>query len=147
MTLGLDDLPACTGKARIIMRKFRPRHSLTLFTVASIAMLAACGPAAVEGNQEADRNGVEANVAKPAADNAQDAVGLAQYREDSLRGCIGGGRDRAGPNVPVERHCACAVDRVMEGRTMAELEAEEVSGEYAGRFTAAMRQCIAEIPD
>ena len=128
------------------MREFRPRLFLTLFTVASIAMLAACGPTAVEGNQAADRNGAAANVAKPTADTAQDAVGLAQDREDSLRGCIGGGRERAGPNVPVEQHCACAVDRVMEGRSMAELEAEEASGEYATRFTAAMRQCIAEIP-
>ena len=129
------------------MSEFRPRLFLAIFTVASVAMLAACGPTAVEGNQEADGNGTAANVAKPAADAAQDPAGLAQYREDALRGCIGGGRDRAGPDVPVERHCACAVDRVMEGRTMAELEAEEVSGEYAGRFTAAMRQCIAEIPD
>ena len=128
------------------MREFRPRLLLTLFTVASIAMLAACGPAAVEGNQAADRNGAAANVAKPAAEAASDPARLAEYREDSLRGCIGGGRDRAGPNVPVEQHCACAVDRVMEGRSMAELEAEEASGEYAPRFTTAMRQCIAEIP-
>ena len=128
------------------MRDLCPRPFLTLFIVASIAVLAACGPPAVEGNQEAEASGTAANVAKPAADASQDRAGLAQYREDALRGCIGGGRDKAGPDVPVEQHCACAVDRVMEGRSLAELEAEELSGEYAGRFTAAMRQCIAEIP-
>jgi len=109
-------------------------------------MLAACGPTDVEGNQQAAGNAIEANGTKPAEEASPDPAGLAQYREDVLRGCIGGGRDEAGADVPVERHCACAVDRVMEGRTMAELEAEEVSGEYAPRFTAAMRQCIAEIP-
>ena len=128
------------------MREFRSRLFLTLLAVASIALLAACGPTGVEANQEAGGNGVAANGAKPAADAAQDRTRLAEYRDDALRGCIGGGRERAGPNVPVERHCACAVDRVMEGRTLAELEAEEASGEYAARFTAAMRQCIAEIP-
>ena len=128
------------------MSIFRPRAFSAAFTLASIAVLAACGPAAVEGNQAADNNGLEANAAKPAGAGSQDPAGLARYREDVLRGCIGGGRDNAGPNVPVERQCACAVDRVMEGRSLAELEAEEVSGEHAERFTAALRQCIAEIP-
>ena len=128
------------------MREFRPRSFLAVFLVAWVAALVACGPAAVESNQEVDKSGLEANVAKPAAADSQVPARLAQYREDVLRGCIGGGRDNAGPDVPVERHCACAVDRVMEGRSLAELEAEEVSGEHAERFTAALRQCIAEIP-
>ena len=122
------------------------RASLSTLTLAWIAALAACGPAAVDGNQEADRNGSEANAAKPASTAAPDPAGLARYREDVLRGCIGGGRDNARANVPVERHCACAVDRVMAGRSLAELEADESSGEHAERFTAALRQCIAEIP-
>ena len=128
------------------MSEFRSGSFLTAFTVAWVATLAACGPAAVESNRAAGTNGLEANGAKPAAAASQDQAGLARYREDVLRGCIGGGRDNAGPNVPVERQCACAVDRVMEGRSLAELEAEDVSGEHAERFTAALRQCIAEIP-
>jgi hypothetical protein len=71
--------------------------------------------------------------------------GLAEWRADVLRGCIGGGRDAAGPGVPVERHCACAVERVSAGRTLAALEAEERSGDYQPRFTALLRQCIREI--
>ena len=128
------------------MREFRPRSFLAVFTMTWVAALVACGPAAVESNQQVDKSGLEANVARPAGTASQDPAELAQFREDVLRGCIGGGRDNAGPNVPVERHCACAVDRVMEGRSLAELEAEEMSGEHAERFTAALRQCIAEIP-
>jgi hypothetical protein len=75
--------------------------------------------------------------------------GLAAWRRDVVRGCIGGGRERVrDPNVPVERHCACAADRVMAGRTLAQLEADERSGAHASIFTAALRRCIAEIsPD
>ena len=108
----------------------------TLIAALICASLVACGPRPA---------GNEANVAAPAA--AADA-GLAQWREDVLRGCIGGGRDAAGPGVPVERHCACAVERVSAGRTLAALEAEERSGDYRPRFTALLRQCIREIsPD
>jgi hypothetical protein len=75
--------------------------------------------------------------------------GLALWRQDVLRGCVGGGRERVrDPNVPVERHCACAADRVMAGKTLAQLEADERSGDHAAIFTAALRRCIAEIsPD
>ena len=75
--------------------------------------------------------------------------GLAQWREDVLRGCIGGARDRVRDfTVPVERHCACAADRVMDGKTLAQLEADERGGAHDALFTAALRQCIAEIsPD
>ncbi len=116
----------------------RKTIALMLLTLAT-----ACGPtAAPEAN--------ETNAAKPAAAGTgalSEQQQLAQRREDALRGCIGGGRDVAGPTVPVEAHCTCAVDRLMEGRSHAELEAEEMSGEYATRFSAAMRQCRREIGD
>src|SRR4030095_4807918 len=64
------------------MRELRPRPFLTLFTLAAIAALAACGPAAVESNQTTDGNGVAANVAKPTAEASADPAGLARYRED-----------------------------------------------------------------
>lgn len=100
--------------------------------------LAACGPKAADG---------AGNAAKPAAATSPtDAVALAQWREDSLRGCIGGARDRVSdPAVPVERHCACAVDREMAGKSMAELEEAERSGAHETLFPAMLRQCIAEI--
>jgi hypothetical protein len=104
----------------------------------AIAALLLLGVAACDRGTAADE------AAAPAAADA----GLAQWRADVLRGCIGGGRDAAGPGVPVERHCACAVDRVMAGRTLAQLEAAERSGEHEQRFTALLRQCIREIsPD
>jgi hypothetical protein len=70
---------------------------------------------------------------------------LAQLRAEWLPACIGGGRDAAPPGTPVERHCECAIDRTMAGRTLAELEAERRSGEYGARFQANMRACIREI--
>jgi hypothetical protein len=109
-----------------------------------LMLAAGCGPAAAPGANES-------NAAKPAASAVTGALSeaqqLAQRREDALRGCIGGGRDAAGPNVPVEAHCTCAIDRLMEGRSHADLEAEERTGEYATRFSAAMRQCRREIGD
>lgn len=110
----------------------------TLLSALLLAALAACGQAPDPATNNAATVNAAAAPALPA--------GLAQWREDVLRGCIGGGRESAGPNVPVEAHCACAVDRNMAGRSLAELEAEERSGEHAERFTAALRQCIAEIP-
>jgi len=84
-----------------------------------------------------------------AAGDAPADSGLARWREDVVRGCIGGARDSVrDPNVPIDRHCACAADKVMAGKTLAELEADERSGTHDAIFTAALRQCIAEIsPD
>jgi hypothetical protein len=112
--------------------------------IALALLLAAALPAC--GSKPADPG----NAAKPAAVAAtatpSDATALAQWREDSLRGCIGGARDRVGdPAVPVERHCACAVDREMAGKSMAELEEAERSGAHETLFPALLRQCIAEI--
>lgn len=108
-----------------------------LLSALSFAALAACG-------QASDSGANDAGAHIPAAPALQ--AELAQWREDVLRGCIGGGREQAGPNVPVDAHCTCAVDRYMAGKTLAELEAAELSGEHAERFTASLRQCIAEIP-
>ncbi len=121
--------PVADRKARIMR---------TLIAAVPLLALSACGQAPDPGANGA----VAANTAAAPAGDA----GLAQWREDALRGCIGGGRERAAPNVPVEAHCACAVDREMAGKTLAELEAAERSGEYAPLFTAALRRCIAEIP-
>lgn len=105
-------------------------------------LLAACGP-----QPAATPAGNETNSAAPAATAGASGEqrGLAERREDYLRGCIGGGRDVAGPNVPVEAHCTCAIDRLMEGRTVAELDAQSGTEEYADRFRSTMRQCQQEI--
>jgi hypothetical protein len=93
----------------------------------------------------------EANNALPnAPDNlitppANEAQALSQWREDVVRGCVGGARESVGPEVPVEQHCACAADREMAGKTLAQLEAAEMSGDHGPVFQAALRACIAEI--
>lgn len=103
----------------------------------------ACGPAA---EPAANNAAAPASAADPRNRGADQE--LAEWREDMLRGCIGGGRDRAGPNVPVEQHCGCAVERVVADRTVAQLRNDELTGEHEARFRTALRACIAEIsPD
>lgn len=122
------------------------RRTLSLILLAA---LAGCGaPAQPEGNGAKPAASVEPRAgAAPAGPTTagNEAARLAEYREDSLRGCIGGAREAAPPGTPVERHCACAVERVMAGRTRAQLNAEERSGEYEPRFQGALRACIREI--
>ena len=111
----------------------RPRALTALFAVA----LAACGGS---GQEAAAPSPVNAVAPQPSGD-----AGLAAFRAEWLAACVGGARDAAPPGAPIERHCACAIDRVMVGRSLAELEAERDSGAYAAPFQAEMRACIAEI--
>ena len=117
-----------------------------------LAALAACGsPAGNDqpGAEDAAGNHAAAAGAKPDAVPApaagDEAAGLARMRAEWLPACIGGARDAAPAGAPVERHCECAIDRTMAGHSLAELEADRASGEYAPRFQANMRACIAEI--
>ena len=125
-----------------------------------VCALAGCGVESETGNEskpvatasevgnasKPEASGSEGAAPAAAAAGAPDEARLlADYREASLSGCIGGARDAAPPGTPVERHCGCAVDRVMAGKSHAELEAEELSGAYAPRFQEAMRACIREI--
>lgn len=114
-------------------------------------LLAACSPEPTTSAANA-ATASAAEDARPVAPAAAAATsdsqrGLAERREDALRGCIGGGRDAAGPNVPVEAHCTCTIDRLMAGRTIAELDAEEGTDEYAARFRTTLMQCRREIGD
>lgn len=116
---------------------------MRIATLSLLAGLAACGPAA-------DPAANDSAAPAPAADPINRLAGqeLGEWREDMLRGCIGGGRDRAGPNVPVEQHCACAVERVVAGRTIDQLRNDQLTGEHESRFRTALRACISEIsPD
>lgn len=117
------------------------------------ALLAACGSAGNGGNQSSTpppAANAAVNTSAPPSPSAPagggEAAGLARFRAEWLPACIGGARDAAPAGAPVERHCECAIDRVMEGRTLAFLEAEQDSGDYAPRFQAHMRACIREIP-
>ena len=114
------------------------------------ALLAACGSADDGGNGSSApapaANAAAANASAPAPAGEGEAAGLARFRAEWLPACIGGARDAAPAGAPVERHCECAIDRVMEGRTLAFLEEEQDSGDYGARFQAHMRACIREIP-
>lgn len=117
--------------------------------LALFAALAGCGSGQKAGN--APNAAAPANItAAPAPAPAANAVagdeasGLAAYREDVLRGCIAGGRETAAPGTPVERHCACAVERTMAGRTLAQLQADERAPDYETRFQGAITACIDE---
>lgn len=110
---------------------------LVAFT-ASIA-LAACGASPETNNASTN---APTNLTTPPTD---ETAALARWREDVVRGCVGGARESVGPEVPVEQHCACAADREMAGKTLAQLEAAEMSGDHGPVFQAALRACIAEI--
>ena len=116
-----------------------------------LAALAACGSPSATSNSAAPVENVAAEAPKPETNSgtnlsaADEAAGIARLREEWLPACIGGARDAAPPGTPVERHCACALDRTLAGRTVAELEEERRSGEYGPRFQGHMRACIREI--
>ena len=110
----------------------------------ALACLTGCGaPAATKASAAKPAGG--AASAGPAAPAPGEANQLAQYRSAMLEGCIGGSRDSAPSEAPIERRCVCASDQVMQGRTYAQLEDEEASGEHATRFQSALRACIARI--
>lgn len=96
--------------------------------------------------------GSNGQAAPAAASNAtsnaagDSAAGLAAFRAEWLQACIGGARDAAPAGAPVERHCACAIDRMMAGKSLDQLEADRDSGAYRGPYQAEMRRCIREIP-
>ena len=107
-------------------------------------MLAACS--AQPGGNNAAAPAPVANAANAAVPADDEAAGLARVRSEWLEACIGGGRDAAPPGAPVDRHCACAIDRVMAGKTLADVQEERASGAYRARFSAEMRACIRAIP-
>ena len=109
----------------------------------SALLLAACGSQSGSNNIAAAPAPVS-NAATNAAGG--EAAGLARFRSEWLEACIGGARDAAPPGAPVERHCACAIDRMMAGKTLDQLEAEQDNGAYRDPFEAEMRRCIREIP-
>lgn len=106
-------------------------------------LLAACTGQTGANNQAAAPAANVANAAAPAGD---EAAGLAAFRAQWLEACVGGARDAAPPGTPVERHCGCAIDRMMAGKTLAQLEADQASGAYRDPYQAEMRRCIREIP-
>lgn len=116
-----------------------------VFMGMTAALLAACTAQPAANNQAAapPAPGLNATAGNAVGD---EAGGLADFRAQWLEACIGGARDAAPPGTPVERHCACAIDRMMAGKTLAQLEEERSSGAYREPYQAEMRRCIREIP-
>lgn len=117
------------------------RHS---FLIALSLILAACTQQPAANNQPA-ATGPTDSSANQSVTAGDEASGLAAFRAQWLEACIGGARDAAPPGTPVERHCACAIDRMMAGKTLAQLEADQASGAYRDPYQAEMRRCIREI--
>lgn len=114
-----------------------------ILTGLTAAALAACSAQPAANNQTS----APAPVLNAAANAMGDeASALAAFRAEWLEACIGGARDAAPPGAPVERHCGCAIDRMMAGKTLAQLEADRDSGAYRDPYQAEMRRCIREIP-
>ena len=122
-------------------------HSILVLPV--LLALAACNAPGGGNNQlpATPADDVGGNSGSPGAGAAagNESAGIAEFRSRWLEACIGGGRDAAPPGTPVDRHCACAIDRVMAGKSLEELEADRASGAYRSRFSAEMRACIREI--
>lgn len=111
---------------------------------ASSTLLAACTDQPAANNQSAAPSPAPNPVSN--VTTGDEAAGLAAFRAEWLEACVGGARDAAPPGTPVERHCGCAIERMMAGKTLGQLEAEQASGAYRAPFQAEMRRCIREIP-
>jgi hypothetical protein len=116
------------------------------FMLATVALITACSAQPAANNQAAAPAPSPALNAAGNVTTGDEAAGLVAFRAQWLEACVGGARDAAPPGTPVERHCGCAIERMMAGKTLAELEADQASGAYRAPFQAEMRRCIREIP-
>lgn len=94
----------------------------TAAAIASIALLAACGPGSAFDNSFRE-----------------------SYREKAVEGCVQGSRAApAPPGVDFQRICECAVDRHMEGKSATELMGEADDAARSGAQDATM-QCVRDL--
>ena len=120
-----------------------------------VTALAACNSSRPQANGAAAAAGTGGNAAAapaPAAPAsspapapvvpAADAGLLAEFRAQTLSGCLEGAREVATEGMPVERYCGCAVDRVMAGRSYAQLAAEQGNGAFERRLSGEIEACM-----
>jgi hypothetical protein len=86
-----------------------------ILATVSLALLAACGGGA--------SNNSSANGAAPANGAASADPELASMRTQGIAGCSAEVSHRSPPGTDVARLCGCAVDRLMAGKTVAQLHA------------------------
>ena len=117
-----------------------------------VTALAACNSSRPQANgaAAAGTGGNAAAAPAPAAPAsspapavpAADAGLLAEFRAQTLSGCLEGAREVAADGMPVERYCGCAVDRVMAGRSYAQLAAEQGNGAFERRLSGEIEACM-----
>lgn len=56
-----------------------------------------------------------------AACSASEDAQLKAFRDSSVQGCLSAMRGKAPPQLNAERFCNCATDRLMQGKSAAEL--------------------------
>jgi hypothetical protein len=108
-----------------------------ILATASLALLAACGGGAAN-NSSAD-GGAPANGAGAAPTDPE----LASIRARGIAGCSAEVTLRLAPGTDAARLCGCAVDRLMAGRTAAQLRAAGSSEEQAALVACAAEQGVA----
>lgn len=101
---------------------------------AAATLLAACGQNAAEAPATNRASPVAAAPVAP-LDPA-----LAAWRQDKLRECTSLVLLEVPPGTDIQRLCACAIDRGMAGRTLAQLDHP-----IPGRPRALLRQCATEM--
>ena len=117
-----------------------------------LAALAGCGSGQKANNAATAAPAANASAAPaPAAPAnrlagpapAAPAASVAEFREETFRGCVEGGNESAPPGTPIEQICTCATDRAMAGRSLAELEAEPTA-DFERRFRGTVDACVDE---
>jgi hypothetical protein len=105
-----------------------------ILATASLALLAACGGGA--------SNNSSANGAAPvnAASAAPTDPELATIRAQGIAGCSAEVARRSAPGTDAARLCGCAVDRLMAGKTAAQLRATG-----GGNEQEALNACAGEL--
>jgi hypothetical protein len=114
-----------------------------ILVAALLGAAAACGPGPGGAATMVAAEGAN-NQAGPERPSAE--AELAAWREDLVRRCAGAIRDLSGANpmVPAEGQCRCTADRLMAGKTPAELQAAERTDAHGDAFAAALQQCMME---
>jgi hypothetical protein len=114
-----------------------------ILATASFALLAACGGGA--SNNGSANGAAPANVAGAAPAASADAE-LAALRVRLVAGCGAEEGRRAPPGTDMARICGCAVDRLLAGKTAAQLRATGLGNEQEALNACAAEQGVTLAP-
>jgi hypothetical protein len=111
-----------------------------ILATASFALLAACGGASNNGSAN---GAVPANVAAPAGAAEMELPAL---RVRLVAGCSAEEGRRAPPGADIARLCGCAVDRLLAGKTAAQVRATGLGNEQEALNACAAEQGVTLAP-